>query len=189
MIDNLKNDSPTLVNELTTNVVSLGVVHEVIRNLLRERISIKDFSTIIETIVDNAPTIKDTETLTEFVRQRLCRTLCGQYQSEANKVSTISFEPRLEQQITNSIHATGNKFVLALDPNKAQKIIDAISATLKKAYSSGSNTVLLTSSAVRNHISKLIETALPHLPVMSYKEIAPGVQIETLGVVSLTNEN
>lgn len=189
LIENLKKDSPTLVNELTPNVVSLGIIHEVIRNLLRERISIKDLSTIIETIVDHAPTTKDPETLTEFVRQRLCRTLCGQYQNEANKISTISFEPRLEQEITNSIHPTGNKFVLALEPNHAQKIIDAIGTTLKKAYSSSSNTILLTSSVVRNHISKLTETALPHLPVLSYKEIAPGVQIEALGVVSLKNEN
>ena len=189
IIENLKKDSPTLVNELTPNILPMGVVHEVIRNLLREKISIRDFSTILETLIDHAPGTKDPDVLTEYVRQRLCRTLCGQYQNEASKISTISFEPRLEQEIANSIHTTGNKSVLALEPNYAQKIIDAIAATMKKTYSSSSDTVLLTSSTVRNHIRKLIESAIPYLPVLSYKEIAPGIQIESLGVVNLTNED
>jgi flagellar biosynthesis protein FlhA len=185
LIENLKKDSPTLVDELTPNVLTLGVVHEVIRNLLRERISIRDFSTVLETLIDHAPNTKDPEVLTEYVRQRLCRTLCGQYQNEASKISTISFEPRLEQEIANAIHKTGTKSVLALEPNYAQKLIEAIAATMKKTYSSSSNIVLLTSSTVRNHIRKLIENAIPYLPVLSYKEIAPGIQIESLGVVNL----
>jgi flagellar biosynthesis protein FlhA len=95
----------------------------------------------------------------------------------------------LEQEIANSIHTTGNKAVLALEPNYAQKIIDAIAATMKKTYSSSSDTVLLTPSAVRNHIRKLIESAIPYLPVLSYKEIAPGIQIESLGVVNLKSRH
>ncbi len=189
LIDTTKKDSPTLVNELTTNVLPLGVVQEVAKNLLRERISIKDFVTILETLIDHAQATKDPEALTEFVRQRLCRTLCGQYQNESNKISTISFEPGLEQKIISSVHEMGNKSVLALEPNYAQKVIDAIAEAVRSAYTTSNNTVLLTSSALRNHIRKLTETALPYLPVLSYKEIAPGVQIESLGIVSLTNEN
>ncbi len=189
LIDTTKKDSPTLVNELTTNVLPLGVVQEVAKNLLRERISIKDFMTILETLIDHAPNTKDPEVLTEYVRQRICRTLCGQYQSESNKISTISFEPGLEQKIISSIHEMGNKSVLALEPNYAQRIIDAIKETVRSAYATSNNTVLLTSSTLRNHIRKLTEAALPYLPVLSYKEIAPGVQIESLGIVSLTNEN
>ena len=189
LINNLKKDSPTLANELTPVVLPMGVVHEVIRNLLKERISIKDFTTILETLIDYAPVTKDAEVLTEHARQRLCRTLCGQYQDDASKISTISLEPKLEQEIINSIHTAGNKPVLALEPRNAQKIIDAISKTMKKTYSSSSSIVLLTSSTIRNHIRKLIETPLPYLPVLSYKEIAPGVQIESLGIVSLTNED
>ena len=189
LIDSTKKDSPTLVNEFTPNVLTLGVVQEVVRNLLKERISIKDFVTILETLIDYAPATKDPEALTEYVRQRLCRTLCGQYQSESSKISTISFEPELEQEIMNSIHEMGNKSVLALEPNYAQKIVEAVTETVRKAYASSNNTVLLTSSVLRNHIRKLTETALPYLPVLSYKEIAPGIQIESLGIVSLTNEN
>ena len=189
LIDNLKKVSPTLVNELTPNVLAMSVVHEVVRNLLRERTSIRDFSTILETLIDYASGTKDPEALTEFVRQRLCRTLCGQYQDEENKISTISFDPRLEQEIINSIKQTGNKSVLALEPSYAQKIIDAIATTMKKTYTSSSNIVFLTSSTIRNHIRKLTENPLPYLPVLSYKEIAPGIKIESLGVVSITNEN
>lgn len=189
IVDTTKKDSPTLVNEFTPNVLTLGVVQEVVRNLLKERISIKDFVTILETLIDYAPATKDPEVLTEHVRQRLCRTLCGQYQSESNKISTISFEPGLEQEIMNSIHEMGPKSVLALEPNYAQKVVEAVTETVRKAYASSNNTVLLTSSVLRNHIRKLTETALPYLPVLSYKEIAPGIQIESLGIVSLTNEN
>ena len=189
LIDTTKKDSPTLVSEFTPNVLTLGVVQEVVRNLLKERISIKDFVTILETLIDYATVTKDPEVLNEHVRQRLCRTLCGQYQSESSKISTISFEPGLEQEIMNSIHEMGNKSVLALEPNYAQKIVEAVTETIRKAYASSNNTVLLTSSVLRSHIRKLTETALPYLPVLSYKEIAPGVQIESLGTVSLTNEN
>jgi flagellar biosynthesis protein FlhA len=189
LIDTTKKDSPTLVNELTPAVLTLGVVQEVVKNLLREKISVKDFVTILETLIDHAPTTKDPEALTELVRQRLCRTLCGQYQSESNKLSTISFEPGLEQEIINSVHDMGNRSVLALEPNYAQKIIDAIVETVKNASVTGNSAVLLTSSSLRNHIRKLTETAIPYLPVLSYKEIAPGIQIESLGTVSLTNEN
>jgi len=189
IIDTTKKDSPTLVNELTPSVLTLGVVQEVVKNLLRERISVKDFVTILETLIDHAPATKDPDALTEFVRQRMCRTLCGQYQSESNKISTISFEPGLEQEIINSIHDMGNRSVLALEPNYAQKIIDAIAETVRNACVTSNSAVLLTSSSLRNHIRKLTETAIPFLPVLSYKEIAPGVQIESLGMVSLTNEN
>ena len=189
LIETTKKDSPTLVNELTPAVITLGAVQEVVKNLLKEKISVKDFVTILETVIDHAPTTKDPEALTEFVRQRLCRTLCGQYQSESNKLSTISFEPGLEQEIINSVHDMGNKSVLALEPNYAQKIIDAIVETVRNASITGNSAVLLTSSSLRYHIRKLTETAIPYLPVLSYKEIAPGVQIESLGIVSLTNEN
>jgi flagellar biosynthesis protein FlhA len=189
LIDTTKKDSPTLVNELTPAVLTLGVVQEVVKNLLREKISVKDFVTILETLIDHAPTTKDPEALTELVRQRLCRTLCGQYQSESNKLSTISFEPGLEQEIINSVHDMGNRSVLALEPNYAQRIIDAIVETVRNASVTGNSAVLLTSSSLRNHIRKLTETAIPYLPVLSYKEIAPGIQIESLGTVSLTNEN
>jgi flagellar biosynthesis protein FlhA len=190
LIDTTKKDSPTLVNELTPNVLTLGVMHEVVRKLLRERVSVKDFVTILETLLDYAHTTKDPEVLTEYVRQRLCRTLCGQYQSESNKISTISFEPRLEQEIMKSVHEIGgNKSMLALEPNYAKKIIDAIADVLRKAYASSDRTVLLTTSVLRSHVRKLTETSMPYLPVLSFKEIAPGVQIESLGIVSLKNEN
>ncbi|MGQ3685472.1 MAG: flagellar biosynthesis protein FlhA [Candidatus Loosdrechtia sp.] len=190
LIDNTKKDSPALVNELTPNVISLGAIHEVVRRLLRERVSVKDFVTILETLIDYAHTTKDPEVLTEYVRQRLCRTLCGQYQSEYNKICAISFEPGLEQEIMKSLHEVGgNKSLLALEPQYAQKIIDAVADSMRKAYMSTDRAVLLTSSALRSHIRRLTEAALPFLPILSYKEIAPGVQIESLGIVSLKNEN
>ncbi|MCP5008246.1 MAG: flagellar biosynthesis protein FlhA, partial [Planctomycetes bacterium] len=189
LIDNLKKASPTLVSELTPNVLSLSVVQEVVKNLLRERASVRDFSTILETLIDYAPGTKDPEALTEIVRQKLCRTLCGQYQDSENKISAISFIPGLEQEIANFIQETGNKSVLALEPTYAQKIIDAIATAMKKPFASSGNIVFLTSSTIRNHVRKLTENPLPYLPVLSYKEIASGIQIESLGVVSLTNEN
>ena len=111
------------------------------------------------------------------MRQRLCRTLCGQYQSESNKLSTISFEPGLEQEIINSVHDMGNKSVLALEPNYAQKIIDAIVETFRNVSVTGNSAVLLTSSSLRNHIRKLTETAIPYLPYYLIKKLRRGFRL------------
>lgn len=183
LMETLKQTAPTIVQELTPNLMSMGGVQMILKNLLREQVPIRDLSTILETIVDHAPLTKDTEALTEYVRQGLARTICSRYQTKDGKLGVISFEPQLEQTISNSIHRTERGALLALEPTIAQKLIEKMSHVMRESIPSGYEVVLLTSTAIRHHIRKLIEVSLPNLPVLSYKEIAPGTQIQSLGIV------
>lgn len=185
LIENLKKESPAVVEELTPSVMPLGSVQEVLKNLLKEQVPIRDMATILETIADYVPATKDTELITEYVRQRLSRTICQRYQSGEGKIGVISFDPQLEQTIANSIHKTERGNLLALEPNMAQKLIDKLTEVVRDSLSSGYEVVLLTSSNVRSHIRRLIESALPHVAVLSYKEISSGVKIDSLGMVKL----
>lgn len=185
IIENLKKESPTVVEELTPNAMPLGSIQDVLRNLLKEQVPIRDMATIMETIADCASITKDSETITEFVRQKLSRAICQRYQNSEGKIGVISFDPQLEQTIANSIHKTERGNLLALEPTVAQQLIDNLVEVVKDSLSSGYEAVLLTSSNVRSHIRRLIENALPQVPVLSYKEISPGVRIDSLGVVKL----
>lgn len=185
LVENLKNESPTVVEELTPSVMPLGSVQEVLKNLLKEQVPIRDMATILETIADYVPTTKDTELITEYVRQRLSRTICQRYQNGEGKIGVISLDPQLEQTIANSIHKTERGSILALEPNMAQKLIDKLTDVVRGSLSTGYEVVLLTSSNVRSHIRRLIENALPHVAVLSYKEISSGVKIDSVGIVKL----
>lgn len=185
LIENLKKESPSLVEELTPSVMPLGSVQEVLKNLLKEQIPIRDMATILETIADYVTVSKDTELLTEYVRQRLSRTICQKYQNVEGKIGVISFDPQLEQTIANAIHKTDRGNLLALEPILAQKLIDKLTEVIRGSLATGYEVVLLTSSNIRSHIRHLIENALPQVAVLSYKEVSPGVKIDSLGIVKL----
>lgn len=185
LIENLKKESPSLVEELTPGVMPLGSLQEVLKNLLKEQIPIRDMATILETIADYVTATKDTELLTEYVRQRLSRTICQKYQNVEGKIGVISFDPQLEQAIANAIHKTDRGNLLALEPIMAQKLIDKLTEVIRGSLATGYEVVLLTSSNIRSHIRHLIENALPQVAVLSYKEVSPGVKIDSLGIVKL----
>ncbi|MBW7899359.1 Flagellar biosynthesis protein FlhA [Candidatus Brocadiaceae bacterium B188] len=185
LIENLKKESPSVVEELTPGVMPLGSVQEVLKNLLKEQIPIRDMATILETIADYVTTTKDTEILTEYVRQRLSRTICQKYQNTEGKIGVISFDPQLEQTIASAIHKTERGNVLAIEPLMAQKLIDKLTEVVRGSLATGYEVVLLTSSNIRSHIRHLIENALPQVAVLSYKEVSSGVKIDSLGIVKL----
>ncbi|BBO18111.1 flagellar biosynthesis protein FlhA [Candidatus Brocadia pituitae] len=185
LIENLKKESPSLIEELTPSVLPLGSVQEVLKNLLKEQIPIRDMATILETIADYVTATKDTELLTEYVRQRLSRTICQKYQNVEGKIGVISFDPQLEQAIANAIHKTDRGNLLALEPLMAQKLIDKLTEVIRGSLATGYEVVLLTSSNIRSHIRHLIENALPQVAVLSYKEVSSGVKIDSVGTVKL----
>lgn len=185
LIENLKKESPSLIEELTPSVLPLGSVQEVLKNLLKEQIPIRDMTTILETIADYVTATKDTELLTEYVRQRLSRTICQKYQNVEGKIGVISFDPQLEQAIANAIHKTDRGNLLALEPLMAQKLIDKLTEVIRGSLATGYEVVLLTSSNIRSHIRHLIENALPQVAVLSYKEVSSGVKIDSVGIVKL----
>ena len=189
LIDNVNSENPAVVKEVIPALLSLGGVHEVLKNLLRERVSIRDLVTMLETIGDHAGTCKDPELLTEYVRQSISRTVCQKFVTKENKLFIVSVDPVLDQKIANSVHKTETGSFLALEPELAQKFVDEIMTTVKESISMSYEAVILSSSNTRMHIRKLIENLLPTVPVLSYKEVPFGIQIESVGIVNVENEN
>ncbi|MGR3317830.1 MAG: flagellar biosynthesis protein FlhA [Candidatus Anammoxibacter sp.] len=189
LIDNVNSENPAIVKEVIPALLSLGGVHEVLKNLLRERVSIRDLVTILETIGDHAGTCKDPELLTEYVRQSISRTVCQKFVTKENKLFIVSIDPVLDQKISNSLHKTETGSFLALEPELAQKFVDEIMTVVKESISMSYEAVILSSSNTRTHIRKLIENLLPTVPVLSYKEVPFGIQIESVGIVNVANEN
>lgn len=189
LVDNLNKEYPTIVKEVVPGLLSLSGVHEVLKNLLRERVSIRDLATILETIGDHAAVSKQPEILTEYVRQAISRTVCRKYVTKDNKLFVVSINPVFDQRIANSVHRGEAGSFLALDPELAQKFVDKIMTVMRESMSMSYEAVILSSSNTRMHIRKLIENLLPTVPVLSYKEIPFGIQIETVGIINVENED
>lgn len=184
LMDILKKDHPTLVDEVIPNLVPLSVVHRVLQNLLKEGISIKDIVTILETIGDYAGQAKDPDVLTEFVRQSLYRYITKMYTTKG-EILGLTFDPRLEDAIIKGVEETDGTIRLKLDPKAVQGIITKIGGLVEKFVPHKAQPIIITSSAVRRYVKKMIEGYYPNVPVIAYQEIDPKVKIRALGVVSL----
>jgi len=185
LLDNLKISSPKVIEELIPNMLPLGAVVRVLQNLLREQISIRDLLTILETLADWAPTIKDPDLLTEYVRQALKRSITNLYQSPEGELSVITLDPQVEKSIAEALQQTDHGAFLPLEPNFAQKIIHNLSQNLEKFSEVNRHPVVLCSPQIRPHFKKLVERFLPELIVLSYNEIISNAKIQSLGNVTV----
>lgn len=189
LVDNLNKDNPTIVKEVIPSLLNLGGLHEILKGLLRERVPIRDLMTILETIGDSVQKTKDVEVLTEYVRQAISRTICQRHVDKDGKLYVVTVDPTLDQQISNSIHKSESGSFLALEPELAQRFVDKVIDEVREAMSTNFDVAILSSSNTRMHIRKLIENLLTTIPVLSYKEIPFGIQVETVRIISLDNED
>jgi flagellar biosynthesis protein FlhA len=172
------------VDEVVPEKLGVGEVQRVLQALLREGVSIRDLGTILEAIGDRASMTRDPVILAEYARQALGRTITSGYLDEEKTLRAISLDPGLEQEIAESVTHTGEGEYLAMDPLRAQTLVTSLAGQVDAATGMGLRPVVLCSSRIRRHIRRLIEQALPQLPVVSYNEIVPGIRVETTGVVS-----
>ncbi|HEY3424868.1 MAG TPA: FHIPEP family type III secretion protein, partial [Negativicutes bacterium] len=184
LIDSIKQNNPAVVEELTPNLLSIGDIQKVLANLLRERISIRDMVTILETLADYAQLTKDNEILTEYVRHELARQISRQY-AQNNTLTCITVDPQLENMISAAVQRTERGSYVALDPQKTQDIMTSLNNELPKLTGLGYQTIVLTSPAVRLYFRKLTERAAPNLIVLSYAELEAKVEVQVLGMVKL----
>ncbi|AEM74509.1 flagellar biosynthesis protein FlhA [Caldicellulosiruptor acetigenus] len=184
LIDNVKETNPVLVDELIPKLMTVGEVQKVLANLLKERISIRDMVTILETLADWAPTTKDTDVLTEYVRQAMARYITKKYVS-GNVLEAVTLSPEVEEMIMNSIQKTEQGSFLNLPPDYVQKLINNLSNILEKLLSTSAQPIVICSPIVRIYFRRLIENIYPDVVVLSYNEILPNVQIKTVGMVEV----
>jgi flagellar biosynthesis protein FlhA len=180
LLDRLAQTSPKLVEELVPKVVSVGEIQRVLRQLLRERVPVRDLVTILESIADAAQTTKDPDAITEAVRTAMGRTICRQYQTERGELPAISFAPALEAKLMSSIVRTEQGPVLALEPSQAQQLASRIADALAGALA---QPVLLCTPTLRPHLWRLFARVLPHIGVLSHSEIPPQLRIATVAVL------
>jgi flagellar biosynthesis protein FlhA len=183
LLDNIGKSYPKLVEELTPNALSLGVIMRVLQNLLREQVSIRDLRTVLETLADWAPASQDAELLTEYVRQALSRAICGQYAEDGQTLELLTLDPTLEQKLRESAQHSSEGSFLALDPGTASAFLENLSRHIKELQSAAP--LLLCPPTIRPHVKRLTERYLPNLVVLSHNEIAPHLQVRSAGTVSL----
>jgi flagellar biosynthesis protein FlhA len=187
LLDNLKKDYPALVEGLVPNLMSLSEVHEVLKNLLRERVSIRDLVTILETISNLAANIKDPDLLSEAARQSLARSISNQHRAHDGAIHVITLSPRVEQILQEGMSNQGIR--LALDPYLAQQLLEVTAQSMEEIAAQGYVPIVLCSAAVRLAFKRLTERALPNLVILSYSEIAPGVDVQAKGMLELPEAN
>lgn len=184
LVDNVKASYPAVVDELIPKVMTLGEIQKVLSNLLREGVSIRDMVTILETLADYAPITRDTDMLTEYVRQALGRAISRTYINE-NSAEVVTLDPKVEQLIMDSVQKTEAGSYIAMDPALSNKIIKQAATMTEKLAQAGKMPIVLASPVVRLYFKRLTEHSLPGLVVLSYNELDPTLEVSSVGMVSV----
>lgn len=184
LINNVKENNPVLVDELTPKLLGIGEIQKVLQNLLREGISIRDLLTIFETLADHAATTRDTDVLTEYVRQSLKRAISRKYFPSNETTSVVTLDPKVEQDIMGSVKQTEQGAYLTLDPEKTKAIIASVEQEVAKLENIGKNPIVITSPIVRMYFKKLTEDYFKDLIVVSYNEVESDVELQSVGMVT-----
>jgi len=184
LLNNLKKTNDSLVDEVIPAMISYGNIQKILGNLLREGIPIKDMETIIETISDYGSSLKDTEMLTEYIRQSLKRTITRKW-SEGGQIKVITLSTDVEKLIINAINKNDRGSYLSIDPEIMQKIVGELLEQIKKLKEEMNIPIILTSPFVRGYFRKLVDQFYPKAVVLSFNEIDNAVQIQAIGNISI----
>ncbi|MCD7825321.1 MAG: flagellar biosynthesis protein FlhA [Clostridiaceae bacterium] len=185
LINNIQEANTTLVSELVPKLLGVGEIQKVLQNLLREGVSIRDLVTIFETLADNATTTRDTDVLTEYVRQSLKRAISNKYFPNNEMTSVVTLDPKIEQEIMNSIKQTEQGTFINLDPETTQNILNVVKEEMEKMEELGKNPIIVTSPIVRMYFKKLTAEQFNDLIVVSYNEIDTNVELQSVGMVTV----
>ncbi len=184
LINNIKESNPSLVEELVPKLLGLGEGQKVLQNLLREGISVRDLLTIMETLADYAMATRDTDILTEYVRQSLKRAISNKYFPPHETTNVVTLDPKVEQEIMGSVKQTDNGAFLNLDPGRSRAIIDSVGKEVQKLEDLGKNPIVITSPIVRMYFKRLTEDYFRELVVVSYNEVETNVELQSVGMVT-----
>ena len=183
LVENMKRQSPELVEELIPAVISYGNFQKILTNLLKEGIPIKDMETIMETIIDSSMTVKNIESITENIRVALKRTITRKF-CDGGGMKVITLDTELEKSIVTSLTSGEQGMYLALSPDLMQHVITQLGEEIKKFKDLGQDPIILTSQIVRVHIYHLVEQFYPNVYVLSFNEINNNIQIQAIGNIT-----
>lgn len=186
LINNIQEANTTLIGELIPKLLNVGEIQKVLQNLLREGISIRDLVTIFETLADYAATTRDTDVLTEYVRQSLKRAISNKYFPVNEPTSVVTLDPNIEQEIMNSVKQTEQGAYLNLDPEVTKQIMDSVGTEMAKLENVGKSPIIVTSPIVRMYFKRLTSDYFKDLIVISYNEIESNVELQSVGMVTIS---
>jgi flagellar biosynthesis protein FlhA len=185
LLETVKAANAAVVNELIPDLLSVGELQQVLQNLLRERISIRDLVTILEALANHARLTRDIATLTEFTRQALGRAITDHYAEEDGRLHVLTLHPTVQRQFVEALQPTDAGPTLALEPGLVQRFLQRASAQMENLAAAGHQPVLLCPASIRLALRRLTERALPTLVILSYNEIAAGVEVHAGAMVHL----
>jgi len=185
ILENIKETFPKVVEELVPGLLPLGAVVKVLQNLLREKVPIRDMLTILETLADWAPAQKNIDQLTEHVRQALSRSITKMHQTPEGKLVAITLDRSVEALVSESVQHTDQGDFLALPPDMAHRLINALAVELEKFSKVQMQPTILCSPEIRMHLKKFIDRFLPSISVLSFNEIMNNIQVQSLSTVEI----
>nr|WP_134686213.1 flagellar biosynthesis protein FlhA [Brevibacillus migulae] len=185
LIDNIRETMPVLVDELIPGLLSIGDVQKVLQKLLKEKISIRNLSMILEALADQAVYTKDTDVLTEYARQALSRQITLQFSEQGQPLRVITAGPGLEKAISERVEQTEQGTYLAIDPETSQQIYENLTEQVNRMVNAGQQPIILASPAIRMYMRQLMERMMPDIPVISYSELEPHVEVQSVGMVNI----
>ena len=185
IIDATRERYSAVVDELIPDLMTLGEIQKIFQNLLKEKVSIKDRVTILETLADNARNTKDLELLTEYVRMAMSRSICFELIDENNSIVVTTLSMEIENLVANSLQRSVNGTYPAIDPDTTNNIFRGIQNTIESVNFNNNRPILLVSPKIRAPFRKLVEMVFPNLTILSLNEIPSDVQIKSQGVVNI----
>jgi len=190
LLDELRNAYPAVVEELVPDAISVGRVQRVLQNLLVERVPIRDLRTILETLADYSE-ISDVEVLTEYVRTALRRPICSMLLKESTEegIAVLTMDGQVEELIREAVQSTPAGIAVALAPDVASELFQGMTTLIDRMIANGQQPVVLTAPHIRLAFRKLTAANFPNLYVVSYNEIAPEVEVSSVGNIALSYED
>lgn len=188
LVDRLRKNQPTLVGDVVGEVVNLGLLQRVLKNLLHDSIPIRDLSKILEALSENAPKTKNAVYLTELVRKSLTRTITETYKNSDGRIIAISLEPELEHLLVSNLKQEGENMVITVPPDVLLKVSQQTAQAWRNGMEKGYDSViLLCDSRLRKPLSESLKRSVPRLPVVAYDEMAMGIDIQPIEAVSISD--
>lgn len=185
LLEGIKANNNVVIDELIPDIMRLGEVEKVLQNLLEENVPINDLATILETLADYGTVTKDTEVLTEYVRQGLRRTIANKYADENDRINVVTIHPKVEEMVSQSIQKTATGSYPVMKPDSVNKILTAIGDISQQMAAQNMNYVILTSPKIRLAFRKLIAFNFPDVAVLSLNEIPNEISIESIGNIEI----
>ncbi|MFZ8933217.1 MAG: flagellar biosynthesis protein FlhA [Bacteriovoracaceae bacterium] len=185
ILDNFKETYPKIVEDLIPDVLPLGTVLKVLKGLLREGVSIRDLRTILESLGEAGPSVKDPDILTEHARQALYRTITESIRSSEGDIPIFTLDRSIEENIASNLIQTESGQQLSMDPKITQNILASLNEKIEEATNIGEKMVVLASPVIRGHFKRLTDKFIPNLIVVSHNELSPDANIRSLGTVRL----